>query len=162
MSNKQIGYWYVAGQFGLLLAILSLPPATGWSDSTPLGYLANGAFAVGWVVLLLSSFRLGRSLTANPVPLERASLKTTGLYAVVRHPIYLGIILIGGGLAIKTENLLGFLELAALIVLLNFKARFEEKMLRVKFPEYSSYASRVGRLLPWLGRDKTTSTGGGK
>jgi len=41
-----------------------------------------------------------------------------------------------------------------LVVLLNFKARFEERLLLAKFPEYAAYAAKVGRLFPGVGKLK--------
>jgi protein-S-isoprenylcysteine O-methyltransferase Ste14 len=40
----------------------------------------------------------------------------------------------------------------ALIVLLNYKASFEEQLLRARYPQYASYAAKTGRFLPKLKR----------
>ena len=154
MTSKQAGNLYVIGQFALIIALAVLPTPGDWSGTSPLGIVDTAVFGLGWLVLVTAIFNLGRSLTANPVPLERATLKTGGLYALVRHPIYLGLILISFAMALKSESLLGGLLFLLLVVLLNFKASFEEKLLRAKFPEYADYASRVGRLFPGVGRRK--------
>jgi len=154
MTPKQKGNLLVVGQFALLIAMAVLPQDSGWIPDSFLGILDTIVFALGWLVLIWAGINLGRSLTANPVPLEKAKLKTTGLYAVVRHPIYLGLILIGLAMSVKANSLLSYLLLALLILLLNFKARFEEQMLNAKFTEYAAYATRVGRLFPGIGRIK--------
>jgi protein-S-isoprenylcysteine O-methyltransferase Ste14 len=40
----------------------------------------------------------------------------------------------------------------SLVILLSFKARFEERMLLAKFDGYAAYAAKVGRMIPFLGR----------
>ena len=142
----------MVGQFSLLLALVVIPAGPGWVSSSWLGIADTAILAIGWLVLIFAGINLGRSLTANPVPLERATLKTNGLYALVRHPIYLALILIALALAIKSESWLGYALLAIFIVLLNLKARFEERLLRSKFAEYGAYAAKVGRLFPGIGR----------
>lgn len=152
MTNKQAGNLYVIGQFALIIGLAVLPSPENWSNTSTLGIIDNAIFALGWLVLIVAILNLGRSLTANPVPLERATLKTGGLYGVVRHPIYLGLIIIAFSMALKSESLLGGLLFVVLVLLLNFKASFEEKLLGAKFPEYADYASRVGRLFPGVGK----------
>jgi len=104
------------------------------------------------LILLLGIFNLGRSLTANPVPLQKAQLKTTGLYALVRHPIYLALIILGVAIVLGKQSWLGVFLLLGLVALLYFKSRFEEQLLRAKFPEYAEYARRVGRFIPFVDR----------
>ena len=76
----------------------------------------------------------------------------TGPYALVRHPIYTGLLLS----AFATAALYGtaLAVLGALLILLGFwiKARLEERFLRAELgPEaYDAYASRVGMLVPGL------------
>jgi protein-S-isoprenylcysteine O-methyltransferase Ste14 len=40
----------------------------------------------------------------------------------------------------------------ALVVLLNYKASFEEQLLRARYVDYASYAEKTGRFLPKLKR----------
>jgi protein-S-isoprenylcysteine O-methyltransferase Ste14 len=139
-------------QFVFLALLVFLPNGTDWPTPLWLTALAAGAVYAGWLILIVSLFNLGRSLTAHPVPLERAKLKTTGLYAVVRHPIYLGLLLIGFATSIGSASIRKVIFFVALAALLNFKARFEEKFLLQKYPEYAVYAARVGRLVPFVGK----------
>jgi protein-S-isoprenylcysteine O-methyltransferase Ste14 len=146
------GNLMVALQFVFLGLIIFLPNGTDWP--TPLWFTAVAAISLymGWLILIVAAVNLGKSLTANPVPLERATLKTTGLYGIVRHPIYLGLLLIGFATALGSASIRKAIYFVLLTALLNVKARFEEKLLTQKYPEYSAYSARVGRLLPRLGR----------
>jgi protein-S-isoprenylcysteine O-methyltransferase Ste14 len=42
------------------------------------------------------------------------------------------------------------LFVVALFVLINFKARWEETMLKARYPEYEAYMSKTGMFLPRL------------
>lgn len=152
VSNNRIGIYYVVGQFALLLMLFLAPHGSLWFLSGALGNIALGLVLVGLIITMLGIVSLGNSLRATPVPKESAELRTTGLYAFVRHPIYLGLIVLSIGLAIFSSSLWGIATLVALIVLLSFKARFEEKLLLQKFPGYADYASRVGRIIPGIGK----------
>ncbi len=152
MNDKKVGNLFVFGQF-LLIAVLALTPAsTIWPASEVLTFIANSSFAIGFALLILSFANLGKSLTANPVPLDKAELKTNGAYSIVRHPIYLALILVASALTLKSASLVSVATLLALVVLLDVKARFEEKLLMKKFANYKNYAQKVGRLFPGIGR----------
>ena len=86
MDDLQKGRMLVFLQFGLII-ILALYPDSTNVDSR-LNILGTVVIAIG-LVLLFAGFRgLGKSLNANPVPNQDGVLVTTGIYGVVRHPIY--------------------------------------------------------------------------
>lgn len=152
MSERNIGALLVLGQFVLLIAIIVLPHGVSWPVSEALGTVAVLVLMAGLAITLFGVVSLGSSLTATPVPKDGAVLRTTGMYAIVRHPIYLGLILIGVGLTLPAGSVLTVLACSLLIALLSYKARFEERLLIAKFPRYQDYASRVGRIIPFVGK----------
>ena len=154
MQEKTSGNLFVIGQFALLGALLLLPSRTDWTLDVVAKSFAFAFMAIGLSIALASILKLGKSLSANPVPLETAELKTSGMYAVVRHPIYLGILMAAIGITSQTGSMWSLPIFVALATLLNFKARFEEKLLKGKFANYKEYASRVGRLIPGVGKLK--------
>jgi protein-S-isoprenylcysteine O-methyltransferase Ste14 len=139
------GWLFVAGQFALIIAI-TLSPSE--QSSAVLFALGRLVFLVGAVILGISALNLGKSLTAHPQPLESATLKTTGLYAWVRHPIYSGLILLMLGSVLMAPSVVKLLLLTALVVLLNFKAKFEETFLISKYENYGKYSMKVGKFFP--------------
>lgn len=74
----------------------------------------------------------------------------TGAYAVVRHPIYAGVILMSLGWGLYQASWLVLLYAAALFVLFDLKSRREEVWLAERFAEYPEYQRRVKKLLPWV------------
>ena len=99
---------------------------------------------VGAVLLIGGMAGIRHSLTPFPRPLERARLQERGVYRLVRHPIYGGLILIGLGWSLVSSPL-ALLATIALLLVLEVKSRLEESLLTQRFPEYDAYRDRV----PW-------------
>lgn len=93
---------------------------------------------------------LGGSRTVFPEPLPEARLVTTGIYGIVRHPLYTSVILLFLAWALWWQSLPGLVLGLVSIGFFDAKARHEERRLHLKFPDYESYAQRVKRLLPWI------------
>ncbi|CUU05783.1 Protein-S-isoprenylcysteine O-methyltransferase Ste14 [Armatimonadetes bacterium GBS] len=103
----------------------------------------------GAVILLAPSvWAHGRKLTPLPEPNPRLGLLQTGVYASIRHPMYLGLMLLTLGLAIFTMKSGALGAALALVVFFNLKAREEERRLLRCYPEYADYMRRTGRFLP--------------
>jgi len=106
---------------------------------------ASAAFAA-WAM-----WSLGRSYGIRMDVFEGHSLKTDGPYALVRHPMYLGIVLFHLGASLGLESPL-LLAATALIVAPFTAIRIgaEERVLRDAFGErYLRYAERVPALIPF-------------
>jgi protein-S-isoprenylcysteine O-methyltransferase Ste14 len=154
MDNKVKGNLLVLGQF-TLLAILIFYPSNPISFGA-FGFLVPVVTAVllvtGFGVLGLSFLALGKSLTAHPIPARRGVLVTDGLYRYVRHPIYTAVLAIGAAMTLLGGLIPHAFFYSALIILLNYKANFEEQLLRARYSGYASYAAKTGRFLPKLKR----------
>ena len=105
----------------------------------------------------LASRRLGRALRAHPAPGSDATLRTDGLYGLARHPIYSGLLLMGVGLALIARTPRAIATVCSLAALLTFKARFEERLLEERFPEYRAYRDSTPRFVPRFMRRPTTN-----
>jgi protein-S-isoprenylcysteine O-methyltransferase Ste14 len=107
--------------------------------------------AIGGAVLVSASKRaLGMFFTANLGVKENHTLVTTGPYSLVRHPIYLGILLftLGSGLVFDRGAIV--LLAGALVPCLLVQARIEDRLFAAHFgAEHDAYRSRVPALLPW-------------
>ncbi|MGH8958419.1 MAG: 2-amino-4-hydroxy-6-hydroxymethyldihydropteridine diphosphokinase [Acidimicrobiia bacterium] len=137
---------WVGGQFALLIAIAALVLLTGtWP---PTGWNWLGLIPLGLSLFFMGSGakELGAALTANPTP-RPATLADTGVYKVVRHPIYLGVLLGALGAVVLWQAWWGLVLIAVLAAFLVLKARFEEQRLRVIYPAYATYAERVSSMI---------------
>ena len=150
MNDRSRGYFYVAVQFLLIALLFTAPrqpePYGAFSDA--LGIVGVAVIALGAVILVTSFVRLGRSLTANPVPKEDGVLVTSGLYGRVRHPIYFGLLVLAIGVVLDAGWWPQIVIALMLYFLLNIKAQFEEDLLRKKYPEYKAYAQKTPRFFP--------------
>ena len=117
------------------------------------------AFGIGFIIMWAGvglrwwSFRtLGRYFTYQVMTSRDQPVITSGPYRFVRHPSYLGILLILLGIGVTYGNWLSLLSLVVLPLLgfLN-RIRVEEAALQASLgSEYGSYAARHKRLIPLL------------
>ncbi len=113
--------------------------------------LAGIAIIVGAGVLgTLGILNLGSNLTPFPKPKQGGHLVSSGVYGLVRHPIYSGIIFGSFGWALLTDTLLGVALAAALFIFFDLKSRREERWLTEAYPDYPAYQKRVRKLIPFL------------
>ncbi|MFW9986944.1 MAG: methyltransferase family protein [Candidatus Odinarchaeota archaeon] len=74
---------------------------------------------------------------------------TTNVYSRVRHPMYLGSILLYFGFWITTLSMITLFPLLCVIIGYNYLANAEERLLKEKFGvEYLEYKKRVGKWIP--------------
>ena len=152
MDDLQKGRMLVFLQFGLIIILAVYPNST--SVDSRLNILGTVFVAIG-LVFLFAGFRgLGKSLNANPVPNQDGVLVTTGIYGVVRHPIYLGLLIITFGLVVSSGVPGQFIAWFALALLLTYKMRWEEVLLTAKYKGYAEYMTRVPAIIPGLKRSK--------
>lgn len=92
---------------------------------------------------------LGSNLTPGTEPLSSGVLVETGAYRRVRHPVYLGLILLLAGWAwTLTTPWLGLIAGLVSFGYFDRKAAAEERWLVRRFPGYQAYRSRVPKLIP--------------
>ena len=106
--------------------------------------------AVAWSLTLVIPGLWLRGYAAGYVK-KNQELTTTGPYAHVRNPLYLGSILIAAGFAVALESWAVGLALAVMFAAIYIPViASEERFLRATFPEFADYCSRVPRLIPRL------------
>jgi protein-S-isoprenylcysteine O-methyltransferase Ste14 len=121
------------------------PPATTWRQ------LVAGVVAlVGAALAVAAGLTLGRQLTPLPRPMEGGGLRDRGAYALARHPMYGGVLLVALGWALFTSPL-ALVPAAAGGPFLDAKRRLEEAWLAQRHPGYADYQRRVRwRLIPFV------------
>ena len=126
-----------------LLARLLGPAAFIWRIGAVLP-LSTGVFILIWGAL-----SLGANLTPATEPLAEGELVERGAYAVVRHPIYLGLSLCLWAFAWwLTSPRVGLVVAIVCFAYFDRKAAVEERWMLGRFPGYAAYRRRVGKLLP--------------
>lgn len=136
----------------LLFAVYRWPLHLAWPSAVIwIGRGLGVVIAVFAAWLALHGVRdLGRNLTPNPKPIEDGQLVQTGTYALVRHPIYAGLILGMLALGLLFNTLTGLLASGVLFLFFDLKARQEERWLSEKYADYAAYRRRTRKLIPFI------------
>lgn len=103
---------------------------------------------------LLAAFFLFKSGHEAVIGEQRPSkIISTGAFYYVRHPLYLGSILVYLGLTVSTASLYCLALLVVIILFYNYIADYEEKLMEAKFGQaYIAYREQTGRWIPRFGR----------
>lgn len=150
------GEWYVVIQFLLFALVIFGPRYTAtlpfWSNqlrtlSKPLGFILLG---LGSCLIIAGLIHLGKNLSALPHPKKNAELVQTGAYALVRHPIYSGIIFASFGWSVLAASSLMLFYGILLFLFFELKSKREETQLTLFFKDYASYQKRVKKLIPFI------------
>lgn len=73
---------------------------------------------------------------------------TTGLYGMVRHPIYFGYLVMTAGFILMTPRLVHVIAYVLAVLLQVWRAQIEEKKLASASAEYRDYMKKVPFLIP--------------
>jgi protein-S-isoprenylcysteine O-methyltransferase Ste14 len=145
MGTSFVGLPAVAALDAFRWHVLPGPPL-------PLAGAGLGMFALGWVIIGLALRANAFAVTVVRLQGERQhAVADTGVYGVVRHPMYAGSPLVNVGLALWLGSYAAALLAVIPLGLLVLRIGLEERMLRRELPGYREYAARVPyRLLPGI------------
>ncbi|HXZ33156.1 MAG TPA: isoprenylcysteine carboxylmethyltransferase family protein [Terriglobales bacterium] len=149
----------------LRLVTLACAVALLWLPSVPLPFLnerflplrpwcfwGGAAVTAGGLLFSVRARRhLGNNWSQAVTVKEGHELITSGPYALVRHPIYTGLLLAFLGCAVARGEWRGLLAVALVFGALWRKLRLEEKWMRAQFGEsYEAYSRQVAALVPYI------------
>lgn len=146
--------WVLVAFLALGLLAGYLPAYTDrtelWTlDGDTVRWLGVGLFAAGGVLRIWPVFVLGRRFSGLVAIQPGHTLVTTGIYRVIRHPSYLGLLVNSVGWALTFRSAVGVLLTALMVLPLLARIRAEETLLRTQFgAEYDAYRARTSRLIP--------------
>jgi protein-S-isoprenylcysteine O-methyltransferase Ste14 len=120
-------------------------------DGDTVRYLGLALFVIGCVLRLAPVFVLGRRFSGLVAIQEGHELVTGGLYSLIRHPSYLGLLLGLFGWALVFRSAIGVLVSLLLLPPLIARMNSEEALLESEFgAQCADYRRRTWRLLPFL------------
>ena len=132
-----------------VLVISALDHRFGWSSvPTPIVIVGNILVAVGLVVAQLVVIQ--NSYAAATITVEEdQKVVSTGLYGLVRHPMYVGTLIMMIGTPLALDSYWGLLAIVLALPVLAARIEDEEKMLRQELDGYDEYTRKVHyRLVP--------------
>jgi protein-S-isoprenylcysteine O-methyltransferase Ste14 len=125
---------------------LQLWPAGIWQF-----WVGAAVTIAGLLFAVWARVHLGRNWSRSVTIKQGHELITTGPYAVVRHPIYTGILTGFLGMAIAISQVRGLVVCALIFLAFWIKLRMEEQWMRSQFGEtYAAYARKTAALVPYL------------
>jgi protein-S-isoprenylcysteine O-methyltransferase Ste14 len=138
--------------FGVQLALFLAMVAAPLIDRRPvprLVRLAGVALQLLGVGVALAGYRaLGSSHSPWSTPAAEARLVNHGIYGQLRHPIYLGWVVSGLGVALLAGSRMGVAVAIAGGIFYDARARDEERQLTQTYAGYADYVSSSSRFLP--------------
>ena len=95
------------------------------------------------IVMLIAIKDLGNNLSPFPKPIVNGKLVTSGIYRLIRHPMYYSLLLISFGFFIIKLSFYHLCLTICLALIIKFKIILEEKYLNIKFKNYFLYTDKV-------------------
>jgi protein-S-isoprenylcysteine O-methyltransferase Ste14 len=122
-----------------------------WLPPLEVGWTMVALTTLGFLFAWWARIHLGRFWSGSITRKEGHKVIDTGPYAIVRHPIYTGILLSAIASAVAIGAIHAYIGAALMIVGYTIKARLEERFLREELgPEaYDAYRRRVPMLVPF-------------
>lgn len=154
--------WFAGAGFVLAIGIGVAAPAlqaAGILDpvaavDAPTIHLTGIALALaGIAATLYAQTQMGESWRIGVDATEMTTLVRTGVFGLVRNPIFTAMLVFGAGITLLTPNPLAITGLAALFASIELQVRVVEEpyLRRVHDGTYCDYTRTVGRFLPQIG-----------
>ncbi|MGV9800229.1 methyltransferase family protein [Mycobacterium sp. NPDC003449] len=150
LVQKLVIWAIVVAAFGAL-ALSSFDHRFGWS-SVPIGLVVLGDVLVGVGLVLAQAVVFQNSFAGASIRVEaEQELVSTGLYGLVRHPMYFGAVLMMAGTPLALGSYWALLVGLAAALVFAVRIGDEEKMLRTELDGYDEYTHKVRyRLVPYV------------
>ncbi len=149
--------WLLAGVMVVMMGLVWFLPygdrrrVLVFAGSEAMRYAGLALYTAGNALALVALRALGKQYSGYVTLQDDHQLVQTGIYAVIRHPIYLRALLMGLGLPLIFRSQLVFPFLVFIAVFVAVRIRQEEKLLAEQFgAKFEAYRRRTWRLLPYF------------
>jgi protein-S-isoprenylcysteine O-methyltransferase Ste14 len=146
----------LVGTAALVLAAAGMPVLTPRGLMPPFAVTGLLMAAAGLGLAWIARSAMGTSWRIGVGPGEKTELVTTGVFARARNPIFTAMVTAQAGTVLMAPRWLSLGALTALVMSIELQVRWvEEPHLRKSHGTgYLDYATRVGRFVPLIGRDR--------
>jgi len=123
----------------------------GWSRAPAPAVIAGDALVVLGFLVVFLVFRENTYTSAVIEVAAEQRVVDTGPYAVVRHPMYAGALVLVAGIPLALGSVLGLVTLPPFAAIIVWRLLDEETFLAARLPGYAGYRQKVrARLLPGI------------
>jgi protein-S-isoprenylcysteine O-methyltransferase Ste14 len=120
-------------------------------DGDATRWLGLALFTVGGVLRIWPVFVLGRRFSGLVAIQPGHTLVTSGIYGIIRHPSYLGLLVGALGWSLAFRSVVGVLLMVLTVPVILSRIRAEEALLHTQFgAEYDAFRARTSRLIPGI------------
>jgi protein-S-isoprenylcysteine O-methyltransferase Ste14 len=116
----------------------------------PENYILFSFLIVSLLLALWAMIIMKFNFNGTPEVLPGMTLKTSGPYRLIRHPMYTSLLILGAVWIINDFSLIRFAVFIILLIDLLVKMYYEEKFLLERFPEYPNYKKQTKRIIPFI------------
>lgn len=155
-KGNKIGHSKDKGSMILIWLSITFGFAAGFILSKPFNIITAfpGLLLVisGLIIRWKAIIQLGDSFTVDVAANGSGDLKTDGIYSHIRHPSYLGIVLVLAGFSLTMNSLYSLILLNVPVFLaITYRIKVEEKFLLNEFgSRYEKYISVTRKLIPGI------------
>ncbi len=158
-ANKRVRRQTIA-RVVLVLALFASFALLAWADRRNVAvmtdllqirFLGQALYAAGGLLAFWAALALGRQYTPEVTIQPDHQLITGGPFRVIRHPRYLGVTILGLGIALTFRSWLGVALTVLIFIVLAWRIGDEEAMLRREFgAAWDAYCRQTWRLVPFV------------
>lgn len=136
----------MAGMYGALFE------AVMQNHNFPAALFGSGVvvLVLGIVLRITALLQIGRGFSTKVERSDNQRLQTSGMYRIVRHPLYCATLLQVLGTGLMLHSLVAFIFLPVCLVGVIIRIRKEERFMAAEFPEYQDYMKKTWRLVPGI------------
>ena len=139
---------FVGIQLSLFAGYIFIPALFNIKANPVIKIVGLALLMSGTVIFLAGLYQLRKSLTPFPSVRSDGRLVTNGIYYLIRHPLYTGIITGLFGYGLYRGHAGKIIIVVLLMMLFYFKSIYEERLLLTSYPDYRQYRLQTGRFLP--------------
>jgi protein-S-isoprenylcysteine O-methyltransferase Ste14 len=137
--------------FAALLVVSALDHRFAWTPLPPYVSLAGDALVAFGFLIIFFVYKENTFASATIELAPEQKVISTGLYKLVRHPMYMGAFFLLVGIPLSLGSLWGLFVIALMMPALIWRLRNEEKFLVRNLPGYKEYQNTVRhRLVPFI------------
>jgi protein-S-isoprenylcysteine O-methyltransferase Ste14 len=135
--------------FAGLLVLPSLDYRFSWSEVPFVGMVAGDLLVALGFYIIFNVFKENTFASATVEMAPQQKVISTGLYAIVRHPMYSGALVMLFGTPLALGSWWGLLPFVAITFIIRWRLLQEEEFLTKSLPGYIDYCDKVKyRLAP--------------